>query len=150
MNWLTDPAVFWWTLGAGLVMLVGSAIGAGVVIVTLPADAWTRPTEHQPTRTPWFWAWRIAKNLLGAALVIAGVLMLFLPGQGVLTILIGVMLLDFPGKRQLELRLLRRPGVLSAINRLRARFNRPPLEVRSSERQGAKPPSEAPSSCSPV
>jgi hypothetical protein len=49
------------------------------------------------------------------------------PGQGLLTILIGVMLLDFPGKRRLERWLLRRRGVLAAINKVRARYGRPPL-----------------------
>jgi hypothetical protein len=49
------------------------------------------------------------------------------PGQGILTILIGVMLLDFPGKRRLERWLVRRPAVFKGINRIRARFDKPPL-----------------------
>jgi hypothetical protein len=53
--------------------------------------------------------------------------MLIGPGQGILTILIGVMLLDFPGRRWLELKLLARPSVINAINRIRARFKRPAL-----------------------
>ncbi len=51
------------------------------------------------------------------------------PGQGILTILIGIMLLDLPGTRNLELKLVRRPHVLGAINRIRARFHKPPLEL---------------------
>jgi hypothetical protein len=43
--------------------------------------------------------------------------------------IIGLTLVDFPGKRRLERRLLRHPRVLRAINRLRARFDRPPLDV---------------------
>ena len=57
-----------------------------------------------------------------------GVLMLVLPGQGVLTILIGLTLLDFPGKRRFVRRLLMRPRVFRVINRLRRRFGRPPLK----------------------
>ena len=70
-----------------------------------------------------------AKNLLGLVLVGLGVVMSLpgVPGQGVLTILLGVMLLDFPGKRRLELMLVSRPRVFRAINRLRARFDKPPL-----------------------
>jgi hypothetical protein len=49
------------------------------------------------------------------------------PGQGILTILIGAMLIDLPGKRKAEKWLLRHRRVLSAINRLRARYGRPPL-----------------------
>jgi hypothetical protein len=49
------------------------------------------------------------------------------PGQGVLTILLGIMLLDFPGKRALETRIVGRPRVNGAVNALRARFGKPPL-----------------------
>jgi hypothetical protein len=75
--------------------------------------------------------WKVAKNVLGLALVGLGLLLSLpgVPGQGILTVLIGLILLDFPGKRALERRLVTRPAVLHAINRLRARFNRPPMEL---------------------
>jgi hypothetical protein len=75
------------------------------------------------------WGGLVVKNLLGAFLVLLGVVMSLpgVPGQGVLTILLGVMLLDFPGKRSLELKLVSRPKVLRTINRIRQRFDRPPL-----------------------
>lgn len=75
------------------------------------------------------WAGVIAKNLLGVLLVALGVLMSIpgVPGQGVLTILLGIMLLDFPGKRELEFKIVSRPKVLEKINRLRHRFSKPPL-----------------------
>jgi len=71
----------------------------------------------------------IAKNLPGVLLVLIGIILSLpgVPGQGILTILIGVMLLNFPGKRHLEQRLVSRPRVFHAVNRLRARFGRPPL-----------------------
>jgi len=55
-----------------------------------------------------------------------------------LAILIGVMLLDFPGKRALELKIARQPAVLQAINGIRAKANRPDLQVP----QSAQMPSE--------
>jgi hypothetical protein len=55
--------------------------------------------------------------------------MLVLPGQGVLTILLGIALLDLPGKRHLERRLIALPTVLRTINKLREKFGRPPLTV---------------------
>jgi hypothetical protein len=75
------------------------------------------------------WGGLVLKNLLGAFLVLFGVVMSLpgVPGQGVLTILLGVMLLDFPGKRQLELKLVSRPKVLRTVNGIRRRFDRPPL-----------------------
>jgi hypothetical protein len=70
-----------------------------------------------------------AKNLLGLLLVGGGVIMSLpgVPGPGVLTILLGIMLLDFPGKRALETRIVSRPRVNGAVNSLRARFGKPPL-----------------------
>jgi len=71
----------------------------------------------------------VAKNLLGLLLVGLGIVMSLpgVPGQGVLTILLGIMLLDFPGKRALETYIVSRPRVNAAVNALRARFDKPPL-----------------------
>ncbi|MFN2492663.1 MAG: hypothetical protein ABR501_07265 [Pyrinomonadaceae bacterium] len=70
-----------------------------------------------------------AKNILGALLVALGIVMSIpgVPGQGILTILLGVMLLDFPGKRRVEINLVSRPKVLKTINKLRQRFGKPSL-----------------------
>jgi hypothetical protein len=59
--------------------------------------------------------------------------MLLLPGQGILTILIGLMLLDFPGKRRLERRLVQQPSVWRAINWMRAKAHQPALELPAPE-----------------
>ncbi len=72
---------------------------------------------------------RIIKNILGIILLGAGILMLFLPGQGLLTIVIALSLLDFPGKQSLQLRLVRQPRVYKAINWLRCKYKRPPLII---------------------
>jgi len=55
--------------------------------------------------------------------------MLLLPGQGFITILIGIMLLNFPGKLSLELRIVQQPPVFRAINWMRARANQPSLQI---------------------
>lgn len=69
------------------------------------------------------------KSVVGLVQVIMGLAMLVLPGQGMLTILIGVSLLDFPGKRRLELRFVRQPQVLKAINWIRAKAKQPALII---------------------
>ncbi|MEP6637560.1 MAG: hypothetical protein ABJB97_12610 [Acidobacteriota bacterium] len=71
------------------------------------------------------------KNLLGVLLVLLGIVLSIpgVPGQGLLTILLGIMLLDFPGKHRLERSLVSRPTVFNAINRLRHRFSKLPLEL---------------------
>lgn len=109
-----------------------SLVITAFVVVKLPATYFQAAHDRQfwVERHPILrWAGLLSKNLLGACLVLLGVLMSLpgVPGQGVLTILLGVMLLDFPGKRALELKLVSRPKVFSALNRLRAKFDRPPL-----------------------
>lgn len=71
----------------------------------------------------------VGKNVLGVLLVALGIVMSLpgVPGQGILTILLGIMLLDFPGRRSLEHKLVSRPSVVKAINKLRHRFGKPSL-----------------------
>jgi hypothetical protein len=121
--------------GAGLFALSSllSLATVTAVLVALPASYFRDAAPAAPwPRAPILRAvWWIGKNLLGLALVALGLLLSLpgIPGQGLLTVLIGLILLDFPGKRNVERRLVTRPAVLRAINRLRARFNRPPMEL---------------------
>lgn len=119
-------------VGVFLVSFVGSLALVSFVLVRVPPNYF----HHEHTREFWTgrhhavrWTGIFAKNFLGVVLVVLGVVMSLpgVPGQGLLTILLGVMLLDFPGKRELERKIVSRPAVLHAINRLRARFHKPPL-----------------------
>jgi hypothetical protein len=130
---LTGRGVFWIVLFS-VVTFVLSIAATVVVLVKLP-DTYFKAehgrefwVEHHPALR---WGGLVVKNLLGLTLVLFGIVMSLpgVPGQGVLTILMGVMLLDFPGKRRLELKLVRRPKVLRAINGIRRRFDRPPLQL---------------------
>src|SRR5262245_17608508 len=71
----------------------------------------------------------VAKNLLGVFLIILGIILSLpgVPGQGILTIILGLIMLDIPGKRPLEARIIQRPAILGAVNNLRARYGKPPL-----------------------
>lgn len=61
----------------------------------------------------------LIKNMAGALLVGTGIIMLFIPGQGILTIIVGVALMNFPGKKKLELMLLRIKKIRRALNWIR-------------------------------
>jgi hypothetical protein len=115
----------------GYAAIMGATLLAAVaVIAALPADYYQEGASGAPKRRgPLSLVLRLAKNLFGAVLVVVGLLLSLpgVPGQGLLTILIGLMLLEFPGKRSLERRLLARPRVLETMNRIRARLGRPPL-----------------------
>jgi hypothetical protein len=119
-----------WTAAIAAALLVGTLVIAGVVAIYLP------PTYFSGARSKWsnthpaiYWTMLVAKNLLGIALIVAGIAMLVLPGQGLLTMLIGLVLLDIPGKRKFEAALIRRTQMLDSLNRWRAKFGRAPLEL---------------------
>ena len=138
MDWLAE---FWaslsWNqilLGVGLFVgsLLLSFLSIGVVMVKIPENYFS--SHYQRDFMPgssWVIRWGavIAKNVFGVFLILLGIVLSLpgVPGQGFLTILLGLIMLDIPGKRPLEARIIKRPAVLSAINDLRARYNKPPL-----------------------
>lgn len=69
----------------------------------------------------------IIRNFLGFILLAAGVLMLFLPGQGILTILIGLLCMAFPGKYRFVLYLISRKSVQTSLDWIRKKIRRPPF-----------------------
>jgi putative transmembrane protein PGPGW len=121
-----------------IVFFVGSLIAIPFILVRLPADFFDvrvpRPwmENHHPALRV---LGHIVKNVLGAIFVLVGFLMLFLPGQGILTILIGITLLEFPGKRNLEAKLIGQPTVLNAVNSMRHKFGKPPLTIAPASKQ---------------
>lgn len=120
---------------AAIIFVVTFAASLGVIsfiLVKLPSTYFqeTHSRAFWVDRHPYVrWAGLIAKNALGIVLVLLGILMSLpgIPGQGILTILLGIMLLDLPGKRRLESKILKQPKVLEKINRLRHKFSKPPL-----------------------
>jgi hypothetical protein len=120
-------------LALGLASVPFTAAATSALLLRLPADHFTRP------RRSWKDAWRgslwrklgaAARNLAGATLLVAGGIMAIpgVPGPGLLTILLGLYLVEFPGKHALQRRVLRSAGLRRRIDRLRARFGRPALQ----------------------
>jgi hypothetical protein len=134
VEWLMrNQVALRWMVGVSIASAVGTLVLVPVMVArvrpdyfvtkTPPADAWS--ARHPIIRA----VGRVLKNVLGATLLVSGVWMLILPGQGLLTILVGLMLLDFPGKRGIERSIVSRPGVLRALNWIRRRAGREPLEI---------------------
>lgn len=138
-DWFYDKFWLSMTLGkllTGLGIFVGSIVASliivAIVIVKLPYNYFS--PHYQQDFLPgasWLarWGATVAKNALGLLLVLAGIVMLIGPGQGILTILIGLILMDIPGKKPFEARLMRKPAILAAANRLRARYGKEPFEL---------------------
>ena len=128
--WL--ETLLWWGTGLSFVLLVASAVGVPWVVRRLPQDYF-----NQPHRSVWrndadaprsILLLNVLKNMVGALLMLLGLVMLLTPGQGLLTLFVGLLLMNFPGKYRLERWLVRRHRVLAALNWLRQRGGRPPLD----------------------
>lgn len=123
-------ALPWIALGS-VVILIASALALPWLVAWMPEDYFVsekRPPSRFAGRHP---AVRIlvfvARNLFGAILILAGLAMLFLPGQGLLTIAAGMLLVDFPYKHQIERRIVGNEKVWRSINWLRAKARARPL-----------------------
>jgi len=132
LEWIGLPKeAVWWVVIASASMCGLTLAAVPVFVVRIPADYFAHPHRSNtdcPRKHPWFrWIWLIAKNVLGFGFLFFGVLMLVLPGQGLLTILIAVTLLDFPGKFRLERWVVTRYGVLDSVNWVRKRRGKDPL-----------------------
>ncbi|WP_420427604.1 PGPGW domain-containing protein [Algiphilus sp.] len=129
----THSTLLWWLAAASVLMFVGSLIVVPWVVVRIPHDYFAHSRRPERPRQQWPLLLRLAyallKNVVGAVLIAAGIAMLVLPGQGLITLFIGLMLLDFPGKFRLERRIVSYSSVLRAMNWLRARRGVPPLRL---------------------
>ena len=119
-----------WGSAITVVSIIVSYAAIVIGMIKIPADYFSSSYVREIGKDTHFsvrWAAFIIKNTVGFFLIIAGIVMIFTPGPGVPTILLGLIMMDIPGKRPLEARLIKRPMVLSAVNDLRARYNKPPL-----------------------
>lgn len=132
-EWIGDhKALLGLAATLSVVTFVGSLVAIPWVVARLPEDYFL---EEKPQRLTWWthhpalrWAGLVLKNIAGGVFIIAGVAMLVLPGQGLLTIVVGIMLCNFPGKYRLERWLAHRGPVMRALNWLRRRSGRPPFD----------------------
>jgi hypothetical protein len=127
------PALLWTLGAASIVVFVGSLLAMPPLVARIQPDYFAhdkRPPSRWASQHPLLrWVLRIGKNVLGCVFMLAGIAMLVLPGQGLLTMLVGFLMLDFPRKYRFEKWLVGRRYVLRPINWLRRRAGRSPLQL---------------------
>ena len=113
------------------VIFVFSLISIRWLVALIPSDYFiNRESSKFKLTYPSLWLVSIIiKNILGYTLIIGGILMLFLPGQGLFTIFVGLLLSNYPGKYYLERKLIAMPKIYKTVNWLRKKSNQPPLKI---------------------
>jgi hypothetical protein len=134
IDWLeSQRGLLTWLAAGSVVMFVGSLAAGVVAVVRLPRDYLVRPAPKRidPRAILRYVLWRMLRVVLGVVLVGAGIAMLVLPGQGLLTIALGLVVLGWPGGHDFAKRMLRKPPVRRAVDRVRRWCGREPLLTRA-------------------
>lgn len=136
ISWLQHhEPLLWWLGAASLFLFLSTLALVPMIVVRIPADYFAHAhREPAATWTQWpapiLLILIIGKNLLGLALVVVGIALLFLPGQGLFTMLVGLLLMNFPGKYRMERWLVSLPKILPTINRIRTWRGHAPLVIQ--------------------
>ena len=141
---ISEKIISWSSMNSDLLFLLGSlsifiliiSVFMMVLIISfLPEDYFKSENRNlissvQNSRYPLLKLLvLITKNFIGVLLLLSGILMLVLPGQGILTIITGLVFMDYPRKYKFERKLLRQKGVINSINWIRSRLSKPSLKV---------------------
>ena len=141
---ISEKIISWSSMNSDLLFLLGSlsifiliiSVFMMVLIISfLPEDYFKSENRNlissvQNSRYPLLkLLFLITKNFFGVLLLLSGILMLVLQGQGILTIITGLVFMDYPGKYKFERKLLRQKGVINSINWIRSRLSKPSLKV---------------------
>jgi hypothetical protein len=114
-----------------MVIFFFSLLSIKWLVGMIPEDYFIRNgASKTKSNNPVLWYFvLIFKNLFGYTLIFGGIMMLILPGQGLFTIIIGLLLSNYPGKYKIEKKVIAIPSVLRSINWLRKKTNKPPIKI---------------------
>ncbi len=122
--------IFWLSLLSFLIFIF-SLVSIKWLVSLIPIDYFVyKKNSKFKTKYPFIWLISmIIKNIVGYLLIIGGILMLVLPGQGLFTIFIGLMMSNYPGKYYIEKKIIAIPSILKTINWLRKQSNKEPIII---------------------
>ena len=134
--WFSDHPGVLIGLGASFILIfIISILGISWFVAQIPEDYFLsskrKPSKCQEQNPILRLAVLFGKNIIGVSLIIGGLLMLVLPGQGLLTIVTGLLLINYPGKYKLEQKLVAMPSIFRALNWIRVKANKPPLKRKT-------------------
>ena len=131
-EFLSDYKIYLVWLGSlSFIIFIFSLLTIKWLVALIPSDYFIKKNNSEfRSNYPILWLVSIIiKNLVGYTLIVGGILMLVLPGQGLLSIFVGLMLSNYPGKFYIERKFIAIPSVLRAINWLRKKSNTPSIKI---------------------
>lgn len=130
----THDELIIWVSTISFITFLGTLISLPLIIVRLPSDYFIadknlarRFCQDKPVLRI---IMIVLKNVFGIIFLILGFFMLFIPGQGVITMLIGYSMLDFVNMRGPVYKIVRRPAVYNFINKVRERANKESIQLK--------------------
>jgi len=129
---LQNNQIFLYISGLSTIFFLLSLMGLSWLISIIPHNYFVdkKRVSFMKMKNPLMWLLIvIIKNSIGLILILCGILMLILPGQGVLTIITGLIFLDYPGKFKFERLLVRNKLILNSMNWIRRKLNKPDLII---------------------
>lgn len=129
---LQNNQIFLYISGLSTIFFLLSLMGLSWLISIIPHNYFVdkKRVSLIKIKNPLMWLpIIIIKNSIGLVLILFGILMLILPGQGVLTIITGLIFLDYPGKFRFERSLVRNKLILNSMNWIRRKLDKPDLII---------------------
>ena len=111
-----DPTVATILTIVSIVSLVAGVILTPWIVSRLARDFFLPTHQHSSIATT------VVRNIFGYLLLLLGVVMLVTPGQGLVTILLALAVVDFPYKHRVLEEIVARPSIRRTLNRWRQKF----------------------------
>ena len=120
-----------WLSTISLFVFIFSLVSIKWLVALIPTDYFVKKNISKSKKSySLLWLMSIiVKNIIGYTLILGGILMLVLPGQGLFTILMGLILSNYPGKYTIEKKFISIPSILKTVNWLRKKSNKPRLKI---------------------
>lgn len=138
---MPEPLVIWLSQHTDAIAVIGlvsflllatSLLATPWILARLPANYFSKPPSIEPRSVRRLFK-SVVKTILGFMLMLTGVAMMITPGPGLVCLVLGMALCEFPGKHRLLTRIIRRPSVFSTLNWLREKASKPPFVLPTSD-----------------
>jgi len=130
LTWLSEYRLFVSVLaGASILLLASTVLATPWLVAKLPADYLLAKQTGKISGSLTRWLVNVLRCVVGTALILLGIIMMITPGPGIIVLLLGISVTQFPGKQRLLVHVATRPSVFRSLNWMRQRHHKPPFDA---------------------